>query len=53
MKRDGDPHSVGDNIMDCDIIVSEFEFQMYYYILFQANTHLLNCLITTASELRE
>ena len=25
------------NVMDCDIVVSEFEFQLRYYVLFRTN----------------
>ena len=32
------PCGVVANILDCDIIVSVFDLQMYYYVHFQTNT---------------
>ena len=32
------PHGMMANMLDCNIIVSEFELQPYYYIHFQTNT---------------
>ena len=26
------------NMLDCDIVESEFELRLYYYVLFQINT---------------
>ncbi len=36
--RRGDFCGVGANMLDCDIVVSEFKFQLHYYIHFRANT---------------
>ena len=32
------PHGVIANVLNCDILVSEFEFQSRYYVRFQTNT---------------
>ena len=33
------PHGEVANVLDCDIVVSEFELQLRYYIHFRTNTH--------------
>ena len=33
-----DPHSVVVNMLDCNVVVSEFKLQSLYYIYFQPNT---------------
>ena len=32
------PRSVVANVLDCEIVVSEFKLQSYYYVLFRTNT---------------
>ena len=34
----GSPHGVVANMLDCNIIVSEFKLQLHYYVYFQTNT---------------
>ena len=34
----GAPHGVVANVLDCDIVVSKFEFHLCYYIHFWTNT---------------
>ena len=34
----GSPHCVVANVLDCNIIVIEFEFQLHYYVHFWTNT---------------
>ena len=36
------------NVLDCDIVVNKFKFQLFYYIHFRATT-LMNALIPTHS----
>ena len=31
-------HCVVANMLDCDIVVSEFKLQLFYYVHFQTNT---------------
>ena len=37
-KNGGCPRSIMVKVMDCGIVVSEFEFQSRYYVHFQTNT---------------
>ena len=34
----GSPHSIVNNMLDCDIVVSKFKLQLCQYIHFQTNT---------------
>ena len=36
---EGVPHGVLANLLSCDIVVSEFELQSFYYVYFQTNHH--------------
>ena len=47
------PHGVVVKVLDCDIVVSEFNFQFSCYIHFQTNTHGkgMNTLSLPSSEL--
>ena len=38
MNIKGSPSCVVANVLDCDIVVSEFELQSRYYVHFQTNT---------------
>ena len=38
MKRRGNPCGVTANVWDCDIVVSEFELQLPYYVHFRIET---------------
>ena len=38
LDKGGCPHNVVANMLDCDIVVSEFKLQSCYYIHFQTNT---------------
>ena len=38
MKSRGDTHSVVANVLDCDMIVTEFEPQLRYYVDFRIYT---------------
>ena len=37
-KKEESPCSVVVNVLDCDIVVSEFELQSYYYVRFRGDT---------------
>ena len=37
-RTEGSPPDVVDNLLDCDIVVSEFDLQSFYYAQFQTNT---------------
>ena len=37
-KREGSHYGVVTNVLYCNIVLSEFEFQSRYYVLFRSNT---------------
>ena len=47
------PHGVVANVLDCNIVVSRFEFQLCYYIQFRFNTFgkSMNFVISTSYRL--